>query len=83
MSKTDIAPSCPFAQEHMRGAFAGNHLFAPITKRVHIEAVEQMLTPAKQHRSYRKMHFVDARCAQQLPYGRYAAADTHILAIGC
>src|SRR5262249_29983836 len=57
-------------------------LAARVTKPGEIDAVEEMLARAQQHRRDRKMHLVDQTGTQIVPDGGDAAAKADILAAG-
>src|SRR5262249_35495337 len=69
-------------EHHMCGIWSRHMLAAREAKLGEIDAVEEMLARAKQHRRDRKMHLVDQPGPQIFLDGGDAAAEADILAAG-
>src|SRR4029078_531377 len=70
------------AQEHVRGALAGDALVTLVAERMEVEAMPEMLARAHQHGTKREVQLVAQPRLQVLAPGGDAAADAYVLAAG-
>lgn len=64
-----LLPSALPAQDHVRSPFAGHGLRAFVSKSAQVQAVEQVLPRAEQHRGHHEMQLIDQARAQVLAHG--------------
>src|SRR5215472_12521417 len=70
------------AQEYVGRALAGDAARALITQGAHIEALEERLSAAEQHRPHGEVQLIDETGAQILADGGHSPAEADVAAAG-